>query len=127
MGVVVVYLIHLACGYKLIRSQARYRGQRVQGRRDPMVFMVSELLQTFDIISVRSGCTGNVAETEAKRVNRARMPKCNNNKQRSPGPQGMTVIKSVRRTRGEEAGISKERLPRSEVKKEGRARGEEEE
>jgi hypothetical protein len=60
----------------------------------------------FDIISVRSDCTGNVAETEAKRVNRARMPKCNN-KQRSPGPQGMTVIKSVRRTRGEEAGLVK--------------------
>jgi hypothetical protein len=38
----------------------------------------------------------------------------------------MTVVRSVRRTRGEEAGISKERLPRSEVKEEGRARGEEE-
>jgi hypothetical protein len=126
MGVVVVYVIHLACGYKLIRSQAIYRGQRVQGRCDPKVLTVSELLQMFDVISVRSECTDNVAETEAKRVNRARMPKCNN-KQRSPGPQGMTVIKSVRRARGEEAGISKERLPRSEVKKEGRARGEEEE
>ena len=39
----------------------------------------------------------------------------------------MTVVMSVRRTRGEEAGISKERLPRSEVKEEGRARGEDEE
>jgi len=75
MGVVVVvYVIHLAC---FINSFA-HKPNTVGNVCKVEAMMVSELLQMLDIISVRSECTRNVVETEAKGVNRARMPKCNN-------------------------------------------------